>query len=145
LEGLTKNLSTLIQAFADPKRTQAFVKMFDRMDPLIVNMNAMATDVTKLTKELNIIVPQVRAESPELGKELGSLVTELSRLTNSLEPAMREIGPELPRASRRAVEALDQVVITLKAMQKSFLLRGNVEDVKEEEKQRDQQRQPAKQ
>jgi hypothetical protein len=33
----------------------------------------------------------------------------------------------------RAVEALNEAVVTLKAIQKSFFLRGNVEEVREEE------------
>jgi phospholipid/cholesterol/gamma-HCH transport system substrate-binding protein len=43
----------------------------------------------------------------------------------------------LPRATKRAVEALDEMVVTLKALQKSFLLSGKVKDVKEEEQERE--------
>jgi phospholipid/cholesterol/gamma-HCH transport system substrate-binding protein len=58
-----------------------------------------------------------------------------------IEPTVKEIGPDMPRVSRRAIEALDEMVITLKAMQKSFLLSGKVKDVKEEEVER--KRRPA--
>jgi phospholipid/cholesterol/gamma-HCH transport system substrate-binding protein len=140
LEGLMANMSRLAQAFADPKRTEAFVKMFDRMDPLIVNMSKMSIEVTKLTGELNQFVPQLRQESPQIGTELSQLVGQLHRLTTTIEPVFKDIGPDLPRVSRRAIEALDEVVVTLKAMEKSFFLRGNVKDVKEEEV---EQRKPA--
>jgi phospholipid/cholesterol/gamma-HCH transport system substrate-binding protein len=46
---------------------------------------------------------------------------------------MQKLAPEIPRASERALEALDQTVVTLKALQKSFLLRGSVEEVRTEE------------
>lgn len=129
LQGLMKNLSTLAKAFADPKRTKAFIKMFDRVDPLIISLGHMSNEVTKLSKGLND------------EEHLKKLVQRLDRLTKVIEPAMAEIGPELPRVSRRTVEALDEMVVTLKAIQKSFLLSGKVEDVREEEKKR--QRQPA--
>jgi phospholipid/cholesterol/gamma-HCH transport system substrate-binding protein len=143
LEGLMQNMSTLAQAFADPKRTQAFVKMFDRMDPTLANLGKMSTEVTKLAAEINAFLPQIRAESPAIGKEVGQLVSTLQRLTSVLEPAVKEVGPDLPRASRRALEALDEAVVTLKAIQKSFILSGKVQDVKVEESERE--RKPAKQ
>ena len=76
-----------------------------------------------------------------MGLQLGQIVTNLNRLTgelNKLSPAVEVLAPELPRTSRRAVEALDEMVVLLKAMQKSFLLRGSVREVKE-----DEARQPA--
>ncbi len=51
------------------------------------------------------------------------------------------MGPELPRTSKRAIEALDETVVTLKALQKSFLLRGSVQEVRTEEA--DRERKPA--
>jgi phospholipid/cholesterol/gamma-HCH transport system substrate-binding protein len=140
LEGLMVNLSTLAKAFADPKRTQAFIKMFDRIDPLVLNMNKMATEVTQLTGELNEVIPEMRKVSPQLGQDLAKLVTELNTLTTSLTPTLKEIGPELPKASRRALEALDETVVTLKAIQRSFILSGKVKDVRDEE----EDRKPAK-
>jgi phospholipid/cholesterol/gamma-HCH transport system substrate-binding protein len=142
LEGLMANMSTLAKAFADPKRTEAFVKMFDRMDPLFVNLSKMSIEVTNLTRELNQFLPQIRKESPQVGRDISQLVRQLNSLTAALEPAVKEVGPDLPRASRRALEALDEAVVTLKAIQKSFILSGKVQDVKEEEK-REQKRQPA--
>ena len=73
-----------------------------------------------------------------LVSNLGELTAEFKKLT----PAIGVVAPELPRVSKRAIEGLDELVITLKALQKSFLLRGNVEDVKEEEMKR-KMRQPA--
>ena len=55
-------------------------------------------------------------------------------------PLLKEAAPEIPHASRRALEALDETVVTLKAIQKSFLLRGNVEDVRKEEAVREQKK-----
>ncbi|MNL48442.1 hypothetical protein D3C87_1713010 [compost metagenome] len=57
-------------------------------------------------------------------------------MTRALGPAMKEIEPELPGASVRLVEALNETVVVLKAMQKSFFMKSNVKEVLEEEAQR---------
>lgn len=141
LEGMLKNVSVLAKAFSDPKRSEAFVKMFDRLDPLILNLNKMSQEVTKLSTEFNVILPQLREESPQVGQKISQLINQLNTLTAAIAPAFKEMSPEMPRVSKRAVEALDEMVITLKAMQKSFFLSGKVKDVKEEEIER--QRKPS--
>lgn len=161
IEKLSENLRVLGEAFADPTRTRALVEMFDRLAPLISNMNSMAQGVSKMTdiatrqkrfeilignltdvsQSLGKVVPAMMEEAPDMGQQLGAMVKNLNVLTaemSKLAPAIAAIAPDLPKTSLRAVEALNETVILLKAMQKSFLLRGKVEEVKEEE-----QRQPA--
>jgi phospholipid/cholesterol/gamma-HCH transport system substrate-binding protein len=133
MDALMLNLSTLVTAFSDPKRTQAFIRMFDRVDPLINNMNKMSIEVAGLAHEANQLLPQMRKASPEIARQMAEFIERLNALSGSVEPAMKEIGPELPRVSRRAIEALDEMVVTLKALQKSFILSGKVDDVRSEE------------
>lgn len=165
ISGAVDSFKILTQAISDPKRTQSFVRTIDRIDPLVANMNAMSLGVTKVTKALNrhgrieqvfaglaslskeleTILPELSNEAPQLGKQLGQLVSSMTILAKEFEvltPALREVAPDLPHTSRRAVEALDEAVVLLKAMQKSFFLRGSVKEVKEEE---DSQRAPASQ
>lgn len=153
---MVENLKTLAEAFLDKNRTQAFINMFDRVDPLLKNLNAMSVEVIKLskqaskdenlgivlsqltttTKELNKIIPDINDKAPNLAKDLATVVSNLSVLTEQFKvfiPAIAEVAPDLPRSSRRALEALDEAVILLKAMEKSFLVRGNVQEVREEE------------
>jgi phospholipid/cholesterol/gamma-HCH transport system substrate-binding protein len=66
------------------------------------------------------------------------MVKNMSVLTHEMQklaPAIAAIAPEFPKTSMRAVEALNETVVLLKALQKSFLLRGNVEAVREQERQ----------
>ncbi len=166
INALATNLKILAEAFADKKRTQSFVDLFDELNPLVRNMNTMSKRVVKvtdvltekkklnqvidnvvlLTSEMNQILPEMNKELPTMGKDISSLVANLNELTHEfkkLTPAIGEVAPDLPRVSRRAIEGLDELVVTLKALQKSFLLRGNVKDVKEEEL-KVLQREPAK-
>ena len=153
LAGLADTMKTLMEAFADADRTRSFIETYDKMGPLITNMNAMAVEVNGMTKDLrkakvhkvvenlyftvrevNKLIPEVQNGGTLENVQL--LVTNLAVLTTEMQklvPTINAIAPELPRTSLRAVEGLNELVITLKAMQKSFLLRGSVSDVKEEE------------
>lgn len=158
--GMMKSIKKLAEAFLTENRTDKFIEMFDRIDPLLKNMNRMSIDVAKLasqghqdnrfgdvlaelattTRELNALIPEIKSQSPHLARDLSALVSNLAELTGQfklLSPAFAEIAPELPRASRRALEALDEAVVLMKAMQKSFLVRSHVKDVREAEAQRE--------
>jgi len=153
------NLKTLADALLSKDRTASLVEMFDRIDPLLKNLNSMSIEVIKLgkqankderlgavlgelaitTKELNRIMPEVELQAPQMAKDMTTLVGNLAELTNQFKvfiPAMTAIAPELPRASRRAMEALDEAVVLMKAMEKSFLVRSNVQEVRDEESKR---------
>lgn len=150
------NFKDLASAFLDKNRTQNFVQMIDRLDPLLKNLNTMSVEVIKLskqatkndnfgtvmaelsttTRELNQLIPMMNEKAPKMAGDMEKLVSNLSVLTEQFKvfiPALAEIGPDLPHASRRAVQALDEAVVLLKSMQKSWFLRGNSREVREEE------------
>ncbi len=156
---LAESLKIVGEAFADPKRTQGLVQMFDRLNPLVQNLNTMSQEVVKIanvvtkqkrletiitnvasmSEELRAVLPEFTGQVPNAGREFGQIVNNLNSLTaemQKLTPAIAEIAPDLPRTTRRAVEALDETVVLLKAMQRSFLLRGNVQDIRKEEEKR---------
>ncbi len=165
LERLSENLVVVAESFADPKRTEALIKMFDTMEPLIRNLNEMSIEMLKATKtvnqqqrlektlenmilltgEMNKILPEFNKELPDIGPQLAQIVRNLSVLTEEfqkLTPVLTSVAPAIPGASQRAVEALDETVITLKALQRTFLLRSSVREVLKEE---EEQREPASQ
>jgi phospholipid/cholesterol/gamma-HCH transport system substrate-binding protein len=158
-----ENLAHTIEALTDKDRTQSLVRIFDRLDPLLANVDNMATEMIKLSKQatykgnlqtvvtnlaittqqINTIIPEMARENPELAKDIAQMTKNLASLTKDfkvLGPALNAIGPDLPQATRRAIEALNETVITLKAMQKSMFMRGSVREVREEE---DAARKPA--
>ncbi len=160
---MMENLKFVAEAFLDPERSKAIVKIFDELNPLIRNMSSMGKEATglirqlngkqqlvttvnnlvALTTELNTVMPQFTKNSPELAADLSKIAKNMAVLTDEMQkflPLMSQMAPEIPHASKRALEALDETVVTLKALQKSFLLRGSVKDVREEEA---KERQPA--
>ncbi|MGE0526930.1 MAG: MlaD family protein [Bdellovibrionales bacterium] len=156
IDRLAESLQIVGSAFADPERMQGLVEMFDRLKPLIENLNTMSVEIVKITSvanekkrmetiitslvtlsnELSRAIPAFSKEVPDLGQQLAQIVKNLNVLTTEfkqLTPAISAVAPELPRASRRAIEAMDEMVVVLKALERSFLLRGKANEVREEE------------
>jgi phospholipid/cholesterol/gamma-HCH transport system substrate-binding protein len=135
-DNLASSLKIVGEAFSNPKRTKDLVQMMDSLRPLVENVNKMSQEIIKITGVANKALPTFSKEVPDLGHQMALIVKNLNVLTTELQkltPAIGVIAPELPRTSRRAVEALDEMVVLLKAMQRSFLLRGKVDEIREEE------------
>lgn len=151
------NLQKLAEAFLSNERSDKMIELFDQIFPLMEQMNAMASEVSVLSaslnekkkmarvlddfllisKEMNKTLPIMSRDMPELSKNVLKLTQNLNQLTSDMSemvPMMKEIAPDIPMATRKAVKALDETVLTLKAMQKTWMLRGKVEEVIEEEK-----------
>jgi phospholipid/cholesterol/gamma-HCH transport system substrate-binding protein len=156
MSAMTENAKYIIEQILDPKRSKNILKMFDELQPLVRNMvgvtgevntamhtmnqkkqlSRMMDNMVSLTDEVNAMLPEFRKNSPQMASDLAKIMKASAILSVQLEktlPLLAEATPELPKATRRAFEALDQTVITLKALQKSFLMRGNVREVHEEE------------
>jgi len=101
------------------------------LSPLILNMNTMSMEVTKLSRQATD-QDQMRA----MMKNVVLLTQELNKTMPAMTEAMKEMGPEMPKTARRAVEALNEATILIKALQKSLLLRSNVQEVRQEENSR---------
>jgi phospholipid/cholesterol/gamma-HCH transport system substrate-binding protein len=153
---MAENLKYVAEAILDPQRSKQIVKMFDDLMPLVHNVSGMSREVNVILKDVNKnrqlgrvvenlvamtdilgrALPQLQQDAPELAEDFKKIARNTAVLTTELQktlPLLQEMGPELPKASRRAMEALDETVVTLKALQKSFLLRGSVKDVRDEE------------
>jgi phospholipid/cholesterol/gamma-HCH transport system substrate-binding protein len=134
---MLKNLKTVLEAFLSQDRTEKMVQIFDQLNPLLKNMNRMSVEVAKLSLQAT------EGENMRvMMKNVVILTEELNKTLPKVSAAMQEIGPEMPKTAKRAVEALDEATVLIKALQKSLLLRSSVEEVRTEEK---KQRRPAHQ
>ncbi len=153
---ISENLKVVAETILDQKHLDGFVKMFGELSPLVSNMSSMGyqanvllkemnkkqqliialNNLVEITNQMNKALPYVAEHGPALAEDLTKISHNMAVLTDEIKilvPAFKEVAPEIPQASRRAIEALNETVITLKALQKSFLLRGSVKDVKDEE------------
>ena len=153
---ISENLKSVAETIMDQKHLDSFVKMFTELNPLVTNMSQMSgqanillkemnkkqqlvialNNLVELTTQLNKALPYLSEQGPVLAEDFTKIAHNMAKLTDQMQelaPVLQEIAPEIPHASHRAIEALNETVITLKALQKSFLLRSNVQEVKEDE------------
>ncbi len=153
---ISENLKVVAQTIFDQKHLDSFVRMFSELNPLVTNMSQMSgqanillremnkkqqlvvtlNNLVELTTQVNKALPYLTQQGPVLAEDFTKIAHNMAKLTDQMQalaPVIQDIAPEIPAASHRAIEALNETVITLKALQKSFILRGNVKEVKEEE------------
>lgn len=164
LTSVIENMHILVEAFTKGGRTQTLINIFDKMEPLVANLDKMSREFvvlsTQMSKEqrmkavmsnLVMVTGEMNSflkKSPETMEDMSAIVKNLSQITkdlNTILPALTSVAPDLPKASKQAIQALNEAVIVLKAMQKSFLLSGSVKEVLEEEakKQKEEGPKPA--
>lgn len=138
MRSMAENMRFVAEQLFAPSRSKAMVQLIDELLPTVKNLNKMTLEFVTLSnmlterKQIGVVLKNAN----DLMEELNQFVVEMQVIV----PALRSIAPDLPRTSRRSVEAIDELVVTLKALQKNFMLRGKVEEVRDEEK---RGRQPA--
>ena len=141
MNGMSGEVSHLLH---ETNKDKKLVKMVNNLTMTTEEVNRMLPELNKIIPELAKLAPLISKDSPQLAADLSKIASNMAVLTDEIQttmPAikktMQELGPEIPRASRRAMEALDETVVTLKALQKSFILKGSAQQVREEEAKRD--------
>ena len=85
-------------------------------------------DLNFTLAEVRKVMPHLTANVPATSQHLAKTIENLSGLTSSI----KTLQPE----GAKTIELLNESLITLKAMQKSFFMKGNVEEVKKEMQER---------
>lgn len=150
LSGVFKEMKHIADLILKNKDSKKFTGVLESLPQFLSQAGKLTTELSYMTHQLNEAmrkgIPEVTERGPQLAKDLSIVVGNLAVLTEEFKkvlPALAEVAPELPRSSHRMVEALDEAVVVLKAMQKSFLLRGSAREVREEEALRSQEKSQA--
>lgn len=152
-------VESLVKSLTQESRTQAFLETFDQLAPLTKNLNAMAVEVTGLSSQISKeeragsvvknlaelssefveLLPVVRKEIPELWPQISGIVVNLNTLSTQLVklgPLIEQLAQESHPDGLRAIEAINEAAVVLKALQKTFLMRSAVREVREEDQQK---------
>lgn len=145
---LSREVTTLLRGTG--KRKKGLIQVVQNLHTTTNELNRMLPELNKVVPHVAKFTPAIVEEGPKVAGDLAKIAANLAVLTDEIQKtlpavkaALEEVGPEFPRATRRAIEALDETVVTLKALQKSFLLRSNAREVREEEAARERSRIPA--
>ncbi len=132
LEDVASELRQLAELMVKKKGSESVVRVLQALPPLVERVAKVSEAFAK--------------NAPQFSDDFGRMVGNLASMTDEFKkvlPSVAAIAPELPKSSKRVVEALDEAVVVLKAMQKTFLLRSSVREVRQEEASRDDERAPA--
>ncbi len=162
MELAAAEMKKLVDMLLKERSSEKMVSSITNLPKMLKNVTTAAAELSKVSRQMSkeqhlgtlvanlaVTTDQMRAHSPEMGKDLGAMVANMSLLSEEFKkvvPALALIAPDLPRSSQRLVQALDEAVITLKAMQKSYFLRSQMKEVREEDEHNRQEngdRQPA--
>lgn len=96
-----------------------------------------------LVKEVHSVLREMKSTNPHYVKDLSILSSQLSQLSEQatqqmkvlqvMAPVFEKMGPEFPRIALRLIEALDESVVLVKALQKNYFLRDSVQKIRKEE------------
>jgi phospholipid/cholesterol/gamma-HCH transport system substrate-binding protein len=108
---------------------------WNNISPILASLNSTLKKTDKIANRVDSQLPQIFASTDKLTKEALLALHGSNKLIVDLQeaaPLLKTAAKELPEASIKSVRAINEAIIVLKAMQKSFFLRGGVEDVKKE-------------
>jgi phospholipid/cholesterol/gamma-HCH transport system substrate-binding protein len=148
MNSMSKQVSDVLR---DSNKDKKLVHMLTTLNSVTEELNRLLPEMNKVMPEVAKVAPDMLRASPKVAADMAKIASNLAVLSDEMNetlPVLREtfaaVGPDMPRGARRAMEALDEMVVTLKALQKSFILRGNAQEVRDEEAQREAKREADK-
>jgi phospholipid/cholesterol/gamma-HCH transport system substrate-binding protein len=159
LENLVADVQSIVTTIDDADVNQTLRNTLDYIEPLVKNMNDMSREVAKTaavanrnkrfetmlegmdktTKAMNELLPVMAKATPEMAqsmKGMPELTRNMLQLTEDLKqlmPMIHNMSDGAPEATEKAIQVMDESILTMKALQKTFLLKGKVKEVIEEE------------
>jgi len=117
---------------------------------LMNNSNLLVKEISGILKEMKVANPHYVRDLSVLSSQLSQLsgqATQQMKVLQALVPVFEKMGPEFPRIALRLIEALDESVVLVKALQKNYFLRDSVdktrkEEVRKEEVRKEENRMP---
>jgi len=115
ISGSLLKVADLMSALTKKASVKDVEAVYDLMLPVLRNLNATLYNVKKITRPL--------AKDHKL---VGSTFRSVGKLTNEMASQ--------PDIAKKLVDALQQATLTMKAIQRTWILKSHVEDVQEEKK-----------
>ncbi|MBI3555589.1 MAG: MCE family protein [Deltaproteobacteria bacterium] len=100
------------------------------------NVKRLVENLRVTSDDLRRTLPNFISKGPKMGEDFSTVMANFAVLTRELAklaPGVSESAQSLPQGTKKLVELLNETVTLVRGMQRSFLFRGGVNDVREEE------------
>lgn len=138
-------LTQLSQVMKEANGLVALVSQDKLPIELMKNSNLLVKEVHSVLKEMKATNPHYVKDLSVLSAQLNQLSTQASQQMKALQvliPVFEQMGPEFPRIAGRLIEALDESVVLVKALQKNYFLRDSVSKTRKEEEKKPEEKKP---
>jgi phospholipid/cholesterol/gamma-HCH transport system substrate-binding protein len=126
LERLAGNLSEMLKPISDLDEETHLAKSLGEVYPTLRAVQSMAAHMKTIT---NTTVKLEETIHPLMG-EMSGMTRDLAQVT----PVLANLAPQMETLVKQLAGALSEMTLTLRAMQRSFFLRGAVKEIEKEDK-----------
>ncbi len=131
-----KAMATMSRTF-EPERMGKLIDTMDRTFAKLDRLTAENGELTMAMGSMNKFMSDKRLSRLVASMEKLTDAEKMTRLVDNMSVVAREMakmGPEIPTLSREMIKTLQEAVVVLKALQKTWILRDEAREVKGERK-----------
>ena len=114
------------------------VEVYKQAYKSLKSIDSLAREVTTIRRDF-VVSPEMHQLVKGVATSTGDLQQVLAQM-NTAMPAVTSLSGDVAKMMPQLTKTLNETVFTLQALQKSFILRGAVADLKEERAREDQRR-----
>ncbi len=103
--------------------------------PILAHLKSTLTKTDLIAGKVNGQLPKIFARTDKISIETVQAIQGTNKLIADLQettPLIKNLAKDMPTMSEKSLKAVNEAIIVLRAMQKSFFLKGNAEEVKKE-------------
>lgn len=103
--------------------------------PILSHLKSTLSKTDMIAGKVNGQLPKIFAKTDKFSTEAVAAVQGTNKLIADLQettPLLKNIAKDMPEMSEKSLKAVNEAIIVLRAMQKSFFLKNSVEETKKE-------------
>lgn len=103
--------------------------------PILANLKSTLKKTDMIAGKVNGQLPKVFAKTDKLSSAATEAIQGTNKLIADLQettPLLKTAAKDMPAVSDKSVKAINEAIVVLRAMQKSFFLKSGAEEVKKE-------------
>jgi hypothetical protein len=103
--------------------------------PIRAHLKSTLSKTDMIAGKVNVQLPKFFAKTDKISSETVHAIEGTNKLIADLQettPLIKNLAKEMPEMSDKSLKAVNEAIVVLRAMQKSFFLKSGAEEVKKE-------------